>query len=138
MGISWKEELSVNIAEIDNQHKKLLEIGSRLQDMAMESQKYDCFDDLMNILRELKDYTIYHFQYEEDLLLHNEYDNFWEHKAEHVSFVKKLKSLDTNDLDSDQYGSIINLIDFVISWVTEHILGADMKYKSVLNDKGVY
>lgn len=138
MSIVWKPEFSVNVTEIDNQHKKLIEIGSRLQDISKECEKYDCFDDMINIIHELKDYTIYHFKYEEELMLHNGYTDFWEHKSEHVSFVNKIKSIDLDKLDRDQLGSIIDLIDFILNWVADHILVSDMKYKPFFNGIGIY
>ena len=34
MYFEWKDEYSVNVAEIDKQHRRLFEIGARLYDLA--------------------------------------------------------------------------------------------------------
>ena len=63
--ITWTDNLSVNHTEIDNQHKKLVDLINILFD-AMKAGKGT--DVLNKIFAELTSYTIYHFTYEEKLM----------------------------------------------------------------------
>ncbi len=44
--LSWKENYTCGIDSIDNQHKKLLEIGSRVYQMLKNEEKLDKYDDI--------------------------------------------------------------------------------------------
>ena len=68
MYFEWKDEYRTGIEVIDKQHKHLMEIGARIFDLANADDGYDRYDDIMEVLNELRDYTIYHFGYEEKLM----------------------------------------------------------------------
>ena len=59
----WTEDLSVNIAEIDDQHKNLFKI---IGDLSTAIQQDKNKEDLRKILESLTDYTVNHFTLEED------------------------------------------------------------------------
>jgi hemerythrin len=85
----WKDEFSVNIASIDEQHRKLFEIGSELDELTALNDGYDHYDEIVSILKKLKDYTVYHFGFEEKLLEKYNYDQLEAQCFEHHFFVKK-------------------------------------------------
>ncbi len=134
----WKDVLSCNIAEIDNQHKKLLEIGSRLYDIIRNQKDFDYYDDILYILQELQDYTVYHFDYEEKLMQQYGYEGLEEQKKQHQHFVDKLKEAAKKDIDEEQFSFSLDLATFIADWIEHHILGSDKKYKDFLNGKGVF
>lgn len=136
--IKWKEEFSVNVKVIDEQHKKLFEIGSRIDELVSLSDSADHYDEIMLVMEELKDYTIYHFDFEENLLGKSGYDDLQKQHFEHHFFIKKLEKIGKKDIDSDQEEAIGEIYSFLINWITEHILKSDMKYSGYLNSKGVY
>ncbi len=136
--IRWKDTYSVNVEEIDNQHKKLFEIGGRLYDLSSLKDDFDHYDEIMDIIGELRDYTIYHFNFEEELLKKNGYEEIENHSIEHDFFVKKLKRIEKKDIDGQQGQTIMEITEFLIDWVSSHILKSDMQYKPYLNSKGVY
>lgn len=133
----WKEEYSCEIKTIDDQHKKLLELGSNLYEMVKLKKHEDNYDELVHILSELKDYTIYHFEEEENLMEKHGYEDLILHKFEHKSFLKKLEKVDLMEIDEKQFDVIMDLIVFVANWVEAHILKTDLKYKEFLISKGV-
>ncbi len=135
--ITWKEEFSVNFEEIDNQHKRLFEIGSKIYDIIELNDNCDHYDEIMEILNELTDYTVFHFEYEENLLKNLGYTELEHQKFEHMFFVKKLRKLASKDIDKDQTESASDIAKFVIDWVSGHILKSDMKYKDFLKEKGI-
>lgn len=138
MAIKWKESYSCNIKEIDNQHKKLFEIGDNILSFVKLDDGIDRYDEIIEIVEKLKDYAIYHFQYEEKLMKDHGYLGLGEHKKEHDEFVKKIIEFDHQDIDKEQKKVTLDLVMFVADWVEKHILGIDMQYRDYLNEKGVY
>lgn len=133
----WKDEFSVNVASIDEQHKRLFEIGSELDDLMALNDEYDHYDEIIDILNKLKDYTIYHFDYEEELFEKYDYEESVSHHFEHHFFIKRLEKLCKKDIDSQQQEAIHEIYTFILDWISEHILKSDMKYKDFLISKGV-
>ncbi|WP_094547677.1 bacteriohemerythrin [Petroclostridium xylanilyticum] len=138
MLLKWKDTYSCNIAEIDNQHKKLFELGSKAFEIASLKDEYDHYDNLIEILEELKAYTIYHFNYEEKLMQENNFDKFESHKIEHDFFIKKVQKIERKDLEGKQNEAVLEIIQFIADWISSHILKSDMEYKTFLNEKGIY
>ena len=75
--INWNEGYSVKIETIDNQHKKLIElINSFYENINNGSNK----ERLLELIKAMKDYTIYHFSTEEKYLKKVKYPDFNKHK----------------------------------------------------------
>lgn len=133
----WKDEYSCNIAEVDNQHRKLFELGKKIYETATLQDDFDHYDEIMNILAELTEYTQYHFGYEEKLMAKYAFPGYETHKFEHDFFVKKLQRIARKDLEENQGEAMLEIVNFVADWVGGHILQSDMGYKDFLSSKGV-
>ncbi|WP_026894378.1 bacteriohemerythrin [Clostridiisalibacter paucivorans] len=138
MLFKWKDKYTTNVGEIDKQHRKLFEIGSRLYYIMILNDDIDHYDEIMAIVEELKNYTIYHFDYEEKLMESHGYEDLAEHKKKHTIFVNKIKEVSAKDIDEQQKGITMDIIMFIADWIEKHILGTDMKYKEFFNSNGVY
>lgn len=135
----WKENYSVNISLMDAQHKELFRLGGILSNSIKAYDNLnDNYEEIKNILNKLKDYTVYHFTYEESLMDKNEYPFLENHKKEHSAFVNKLLDLQSQDIYINQKSAMVNMLTFLLDWISNHILVTDMKYKTYLNNKGVY
>lgn len=137
MAIKWKESYSCGIEEIDKQHKRLFEIGDELYTIITLKDGLDHYDEITEILEKLKDYTIYHFNYEEGLMEKYGFSGLQEHKNQHNEFVKKVIEFEHNDIDQDQNAVSLNMVMFIADWIEKHILGTDFKYKNFFAEKGV-
>lgn len=137
MLFKWKDSYSFTIEEIDKQHKRLFEIGADLFDIASLKDDYDHYDEIIKLLDELKEYTVYHFGYEEKLMEKYGYSEFDIHKIEHDFFIKKLARLEKLNLDEKQNEAIVDMIRFVADWVSAHILKTDFQYKDFFKEKGL-
>ncbi|MBQ1657740.1 MAG: hemerythrin domain-containing protein, partial [Rhodocyclaceae bacterium] len=62
--LQWNEVLATGIEEIDDQHKRLLEILNQLRVAAERRERKEA---TAEVLQQMLDYTIYHFDYEEKL-----------------------------------------------------------------------
>lgn len=122
--ISWSEKLEVGIKEIDNQHKKLIEVINNLN-FSLENGEPQ---ELVKILiKELVEYAGYHFKTEEEYFEKYGYSKSQEHIAEHVGFTEKIQRFYNDSLDS-QKGLSIEVFNFLKRWLVEHIQGSDLDF----------
>ncbi len=129
----WKKELELGIPSVDAQHKKLLEIGNRINELILDHRESsDSYDEITDVIRELKDYTIYHFQNEQVLLEKYHYPDYDGHKKEHDDFITYLDGIDINAVEDDQIGFLKALLAKLIKWIFNHIITTDFLYKDYL------
>jgi hemerythrin len=124
--LKWKTEFETGISHLDQQHKHLFEIGNKAYSLL--DDEMDRFDEIVAVIGELKDYTIYHFTSEEEYMKSIGYRKFFSHKVAHDDFIKKVSEIDFEKLDENQEEYVRSIIGLVFDWVTEHILGKDMEY----------
>lgn len=123
--LKWKDDYLIGVESIDEQHKKLFEIAERAFELLNNDMYIDKYDKIVDILSELKNYTIFHFKYEEDYMLSIGYKRFLSQKIEHDEFIKKINDIDLSKVDSDQDGYILSILEFIINWTSEHIILKD-------------
>jgi hemerythrin len=126
--IQWKDDFSVGVAAIDEQHKKLFEIANRAYELLTNRLLLDKYDRIISIFEELKDYTVYHFTFEEEYMAGKGYKKLLSHKVYHDDFVEKINEIDFNQVDESQDKYLMDILDFVVKWIQEHILQEDKKY----------
>jgi hemerythrin len=130
---NWKEEYSVKIREIDEQHKKLVALINELNDAMGQRQAKAALE---NILGRLVNYTATHFANEERLLQTNGYPWFPEHKEKHEKMTAKVLALQ-QEYRQGKMTLSIEVMNFLKNWLDKHILGTDMNYSEFLTSKGV-
>lgn len=121
--ITWDETLSVDIDEIDEDHRKLVDLFNILSHSVEQGDPTEYID---AVLEELISFTVWHFRHEERLMLLYRYENFEEHKAEHHDLIDSVRELQKtyhqeNKLLTNEH------IEYLSNWLTGHILGHDMK-----------
>lgn len=123
--LNWKEEYSIGVPQIDKQHRRLFEIGNSIYELLENYILDDKYDKIIVIIEELKQYTKYHFQTEEQYMLHIKYPGYFSQKVEHDDFIAKIEEVELQDIDKDQENYIRELLLFVFSWILEHIMQKD-------------
>jgi hemerythrin len=126
--INWDDSLSVKVASVDEQHKKLAGYLNQLHDL-MISGKGTNQDELRKILNGLVAYTQDHFSYEEKHMRQYQYENIAEHIAEHQNFVKEVSDFMTK-LNAGNVIISSKILTFLKDWVVKHIKGTDQKYSA--------
>lgn len=132
MIFKWKDIYKTGIEVIDKQHQRLFEIGDEIYNLAVLKDGQDHYDEIMTLLSSLKDYAVYHFGYEESLMEKYKYKELETHKKQHESFVAKLNEIESQDIDSKQKMVILDILDFIVGWISNHIIGSDLKYKDII------
>jgi len=126
----WDNSLSVEIQEIDEDHRKLVDLFNILNHSVAEEEAENYIEAIME---ELISCTVWHFRHEERLMLKYVYKGFEEHKAEHLELIESVKELQQKLLQEGKQVSSED-IKFLEHWLTGHILGADMALGSYLGE----
>ena len=125
--LQWKEEYEVGVAEIDEQHQKLIDIANRVYELMRNELALDKYDQIVEILQELKEYTVYHFHFEEGLMQKAKYKKRFSHKILHQNFLAQVEAVDLSAVDENQEAYLIQIMDFIANWLIDHIVGEDKK-----------
>lgn len=121
LSVKWEESFETGYDEVDNQHKQLFLLIKAFADAYMLKEEKELITDL---LFELEDYTKTHFANEEKILAKTKGFPTANHLEQHRQFLKYLHDLKF-DYISDNKPISEELLDFLVKWLREHILGID-------------
>jgi len=124
----WSHILSVEVDEIDEDHRKLVDIFNNLNRAVTEGESPEY---LAAVLEELINCTVWHFSHEERLMLEYGYEGIEDHKADHQELIKGAKALEEEILQANESVSEEHIASLE-RWLTEHILTADMRLGTYL------
>jgi len=133
MIFQWKDEYGINIKGIDEQHKKLFEICRRISDYVLERQLPVKDEGIFVILNELKEYTDFHFKYEEKFMEECSYPYLKTHRNEHNMLIEKIRKMEEKFSGDIKRENLIELVNLVFEWITHHILINDKKIEAYIN-----
>ena len=124
--LTWDEKYSLNIVELDRQHRRLFALFNDLYEAMQDGHGADVID---KVLTGMIDYTAYHFAYEEKLLRENGYKDTAAHRAEHARLAQQAKDLAVRARDGDVTPATLK---FLSGWLLNHILVEDRKFAGCL------
>lgn len=130
--MSWSDDLSVGIQEIDEQHRILINLINRLFNEGLIKHNTSVANE---VLAELVQYTVIHFAVEESLFRIFDYPGYETHKAQHEDLKNQVMELKLKV----ELGKEISteLISFLRNWLKNHIVQEDKKYSSFFAEKGL-
>ena len=128
----WTEKFMLGIPEIDEQHKKIVDLINNLSDLRNKGTDNEGLDELIN---ELISYTKTHLSYEENLLKQHEYPEFASHKSNHEQLTKQAVDIQKRYFLGNS-GLSVEIAILLNDWLAEHILVEDKKYAPYLKNKG--
>ena len=88
MKYEFTEEYYTGIPMIDEEHAKLFEIANRAYELLTNQFKMDKYDEIADVLEELKDYTKYHFGHEEEYMKSINYGKRFSQMHQHTPFIE--------------------------------------------------
>ncbi len=132
--IQWDDTLSVNVEELNEQHRKLIEILNLLYTSTHENKSKEV---LTGILNSLIQYTVVHFETEEKLMAKTKYPGMEEHIKEHELLKQQVLSYNSQ-YQSESETVSFELLNFLRKWLTNHILRSDKKYSKHFNQAGIH
>lgn len=117
--IVWESKYDVGVSLIDKQHRRIVDYINQLHD-AIESQDKAS---VVDVLDQLKDYTVAHFGFEETMQEQGEYPHLDAHRKSHEAFARKIERY------QERYDSGENisgeLLSELHSWLHTHIRQED-------------
>lgn len=130
--IEWDDAFSVNVSEIDEEHKKLIKIINKVINI---SNQEDARDEIAIVLYEMTNYALNHFKTEENYMRKSKYANYQLHKDEHNDFIKNTVDFGSRTMNSG-HDITGDLLEYLQSWLVSHIQGTDKEFFSYFHRNG--
>lgn len=133
MAISWTPNLSVGVAQIDDQHKIWFEKANGLFEAGKEHRAKEYIETMFKFLDE---YTRKHFRDEEAYMAQIGYPELEAQKKAHAGFINELTKLKSEyDKTGGNILVILNANQMVLNWLTNHISNMDKKIGDFVRSK---
>ena len=120
--LNWTSDLDTGIAEIDNQHRRIVDYINRLNELRHTHDRAG----LSDVIGEMVDYTMSHFAFEEELMEEAGYPFCAAHKRVHEVFIKRVSEyrmrFQAGEDISDELRTMLS------RWLFNHIRGDDQAY----------
>lgn len=123
----FSDEYLTGNSLIDAEHRTLFEISEKAYRLVKNSVAKEDIPAIMNILQELKEYTVDHFQDEEEYMESIKYEGLDAQKRAHDAFIYKLENVKASDIEKNPKEYMVELIKFLLSWLINHICKMDKK-----------
>lgn len=124
----WKDEYSVGVGVLDDDHRKLLNLINKFQ-TAVHYQTGDEFE--KEALDEVVAYTKYHFEREEKMMEEAGYEDLVAHKELHANMIAKIGEY-TSSYEVRGHEALEDVGLFLKCWLVKHINGTDQEYSALL------
>ena len=123
----YSAQYSTGITFIDDEHKELFRIIGEVHRVIVHEYVHDKYDEIVRLLEELKNYTKFHFGDEEEYMTAIHYGGLEAQKKAHDAFISRLDGMDLEYVDDNQQQTLEELLEFLVSWLVNHILHMDKK-----------
>ncbi len=130
--MTFTAQLSVGYSAIDEQHIRWIDlINAVYNSLSAGSSK----DKLGKVLKDLVDYTVWHFGFENKMMTNYNYPEKDSHTKLHRDFIAEIKKLESR-YDSGEEIMGVNVLEFLKDWLSNHIMKVDTKLGAFLESKG--
>ena len=120
--LHWVPELDTGIAEIDTQHRRIVDYINRLLELRETHNR----EGLSDVIAEMVDYTMSHFAFEEALIENAGYMFAGPHKKVHELFTRKVAEMQSRfDAGEDVTAELHGMLS---RWLFNHIRNEDHGY----------
>ncbi len=123
----FTDEYLTGIDIVDIEHKELFRIIEKANHLINNLDEASGYDNIVTIINELKEYTKEHFSDEEEYMEKIGYDGLESQKRAHDCFIEKLENIDLDEIDRNPKAELHELLEFLLSWLINHILYTDKK-----------
>lgn len=123
----FTEDYLIGIELIDREHEELFRIVGKADQLVKSYDTSTHYDEIIELLNELKAYTANHFRDEEEYMEHLHYEGLAAQKRAHEAFIEKLETIDRNEIENNPQEYLQKLLEFLLGWLINHILNTDKK-----------
>ncbi len=125
--IQWNEEFKIDVQEIDEQHKVLLEIFNQIVSSA---EKKNDWKATSSIVDSLIHHAYRHFATEERYMINHQYPGLPLHIGQYLEFIKKVAML-TQEVKEKGLEKQKEMLAFLVKWYYDHVLIIDRSIHSI-------
>lgn len=125
--IPWESKFELGISEIDEQHKKMLQIINKLYDI-FEGIKNESQTEIDKIIKEMAEYALYHFATEEKYFELFDYEHKEDHIEIHNQYRAKIEEWQNKYNEEKDNKIFFEISNFLHDWWTWHINNTDRDY----------
>ena len=126
--VTWSQEFSVNIQEIDDQHKVIVDLINEVNDAVAGNGGPET---VKQVIEQLVDYTTVHFTIEEALMRMFHYPGYEQHKQIHTKLLGRVLAFQKQYAKGNTQISS-ELLYFLRDWLLNHIVKVDREYSAHL------
>ena len=131
--VEWIPKFNLGINEIDDQHKRLIDIMNKLCNSLNQAEEGNIISE---VIKEMWSYAHYHFELEEKYFDEFHYEKSEAHKAWHREFYKKVEAL-AKEFDEGKKSVSIDTISFLGGWFIDHTQTFDREYVALFHEHGL-
>lgn len=133
MPIEYTNDMAVNVAKIDDQHRDLVQLANKLEEAVVTNADYKQID---AIIDQLSAFAHTHFELEEGYMKRYKYPSADAHILNHKTMFIQSVALAAELMESD--APPMDLLQTFQSWIAKHINDSDKALGEYLNGKGIY
>jgi len=130
--IKWKQVYETGIVALDKEHQGLVQQINTLFEAVRDKRGSDVYAD---ILAMLETYVFEHFAHEEKLMEEYQFPGLTEHQQEHQNLIAEVQKLRKDHAVKDE-GAARELLNFLRTWLLEHIVKVDREYGPFIESRG--
>ena len=127
---AWKDSYTVQVREMDLQHKRLVNTLNQLHEAMAGGQSNAA---MLRILCDLIQYTQQHFAAEEQLMQKHGYARLASHKLEHHELTQRVLHFQ-EEFRAGKISLGPQVLQFLKHWLVDHIQGSDQLYGKFLRN----
>ena len=121
--IEWKDQYSLGVAEVDHEHRELIELINALYESLSKTHSEIAVADFLG---ELYARISAHFALEEKIMRDSGYDEYEDHKADHERLLDGIRDL-MDDYEDGVYVDVERFGKNLDEWFTEHFRTRDAR-----------
>ena len=121
--IEWKDQYNLGVAEVDHEHRELIELINALYESLEGAQSEIA---VAEFLGELYARIAAHFALEEKIMRDSDYDEYEDHKADHERLLDDIRDL-MDDYENGVYVDVERFGRLLDEWFSEHFRTRDAR-----------
>lgn len=125
--VLWNPRYSLGVEEIDKEHQRLFSIINKILQLSEDEEEARIQHACREGVKFFKNYTIIHFEHEENFMLSLNYGDYDRHKKIHDDLKNNVLPAMEQELETNDYNleTVRHFLGICTAWLTTHIKGED-------------
>lgn len=131
--VQFDEKIMVGVNMIDEQHKVLIDNINAFYDSIRKKEATAALTDL---LKNVLDYTEFHFTAEQKLMARHNYPYLSRHIGEHEKFIAYMTDCHER-ISAGKLVISLEITSYLRDWLVSHIMASDKQFAGYLAARGI-